>query len=117
MVSTNGHGRARVEQDPADDASADATITGPHSVALAQAPEKPAPEVASLEGERILIAAGSDERLFPGMTVGEAGHETTAGALADVAGREDDSFRVIVAEAEDGIGELIAETCVDAKRR
>jgi maleylpyruvate isomerase len=28
MVSTNGHGRARVEQDPADDASADATVTG-----------------------------------------------------------------------------------------
>jgi len=50
---------------------ADATITGPHSVALAPAPEKPAPEVASLEGERILIAAGSGERLFPGMTVGD----------------------------------------------
>jgi maleylpyruvate isomerase len=28
MVSTNGHGRARVEQDPAGDASADATVTG-----------------------------------------------------------------------------------------
>src|ERR1700747_2519943 len=50
---------------------ADATITGAHSVALAPAPEKPAPEVASLEAERILIAAGSGERLFPGMTVGD----------------------------------------------
>ena len=38
---------------------ADASITGPHTVALAQAEGKPAPPVASLEAERILIAAGS----------------------------------------------------------
>ncbi|MGA6970143.1 MAG: dihydrolipoyl dehydrogenase [Candidatus Binatus sp.] len=50
---------------------ADATITGPHSVALRQLEGKPAPAAASLDGERILIAAGSGERLFPGMKVGD----------------------------------------------
>jgi dihydrolipoamide dehydrogenase len=50
---------------------ANASITGPHSVALAAAPGKAAPQIAALEGERILIAAGSGERLFPGMKVGD----------------------------------------------
>jgi dihydrolipoamide dehydrogenase len=50
---------------------ADAAVTGPHSVALAQVEGKSAPQVASLEAERILIAAGSGERLFPGMKVGD----------------------------------------------
>jgi dihydrolipoamide dehydrogenase len=50
---------------------ADASITGPHTVALAQAEGKPAPPVASLDAERILVAAGSGERLFPGMKVGD----------------------------------------------
>jgi dihydrolipoyl dehydrogenase len=50
---------------------ADATITGPHSVSLAQVEGKPAPEAAALEGERVLIATGSGERLFPGMKVGD----------------------------------------------
>jgi len=50
---------------------ADAVITGPHSVALAQVEGKSAPDVASLEAERILIAAGSGERLLPGMKVGD----------------------------------------------
>ncbi len=50
---------------------AGATITGPHSVALAPVEGKPAPQVAALEAERILIAAGSGERLFPGMKVGD----------------------------------------------
>ena len=50
---------------------ADASIAGPHTVALAQAEGKPAPAVASLEAERILIAAGSGERLFPSMKVGD----------------------------------------------
>jgi len=49
----------------------DATITGPHSVALRQVDGKAAPAAASLDGERILIAAGSGERLFPGMKVGD----------------------------------------------
>ena len=50
---------------------ADAAVTGPHSVALAQVEGKSAPQAASLEAERILIASGSGERLFPGMKVGE----------------------------------------------
>ncbi len=50
---------------------ADATITSPHSVALAPLEGKPAPASATLDGERILIAAGSGERLFPGMKVGD----------------------------------------------
>jgi dihydrolipoamide dehydrogenase len=48
-----------------------AVITGPHCVALAQVEGKPAPQVATLEAERILIAAGSGEKLFPGMKVGD----------------------------------------------
>ena len=50
---------------------ADAAITGPHSVALRQVEGKSAPAAPVLEGERILIAAGSGERLFPGMEVGD----------------------------------------------
>jgi dihydrolipoamide dehydrogenase len=50
---------------------ADATIAGPHTVALKQIEGKSAPAAASLEGDRILIAAGSGERLFPGMKVGD----------------------------------------------
>jgi dihydrolipoamide dehydrogenase len=48
-----------------------ATITGPHTVAIGQAEGKAPPAVPTLEGERILIAAGSGERLFPGMKVGD----------------------------------------------
>src|ERR1019366_3968706 len=50
---------------------ADATVTGPHSVALAPVEGKSAPAVSALEGERILIAAGSGEKLFPGMKVSD----------------------------------------------
>jgi len=50
---------------------ADAIVTGPHSVSLAQVAAKSAPQVAVLEAERILIAVGSGERLFPGMKVGD----------------------------------------------
>ncbi len=49
----------------------DAVVSGPHSVALRQVEGKAAPSVATLEGERILIAAGSGEKLFPGMKVGD----------------------------------------------
>ena len=66
---------------------AEATITGPHTVALTQAEDKPAPPVASLEGERILVAAGSGEKLFRGMKLGD-GVITSKEALVldDVAG-------------------------------
>src|ERR1700733_14228511 len=50
---------------------ADAVVTGANSVALKQVEGKPAPSVATLEGTRILIAAGSGEKLFPGMKVGD----------------------------------------------
>jgi dihydrolipoamide dehydrogenase len=50
---------------------ADAVVTGPQSVALRQVEGKAAPAAPALEGERILIAAGSAEKLFPGMKVGD----------------------------------------------
>ncbi len=50
---------------------ASATIAGPNSVALAQAEGKPAPSASRIDADRILIAAGSGERLFPGMQVGD----------------------------------------------
>ncbi len=50
---------------------ASATIAGPNTVALRAVEGKPAPERETLEAERILIASGSGERLFPGMRVGD----------------------------------------------
>lgn len=50
---------------------AQGTITGPHSIALTAVPGKTAPPAATLEAERILIATGSGERLFSGMTIGD----------------------------------------------
>jgi dihydrolipoamide dehydrogenase len=61
---------------------ANAAVAGPNQVALSQAEGKPAPPVASLEGERILVAAGSTERLFPGMKIG-AGVMTSKEALVN----------------------------------
>ena len=51
------------------------------------------------------------------MAVGEAGDEAVRGPLADVAGREDDALRVVVAEPEDRIGEIVGERGVDVQRR
>ena len=50
---------------------ANATIAGPHTVALAPAAGKAAPPAAAIEAERILIATGSGETLFRGMTIGD----------------------------------------------
>jgi dihydrolipoamide dehydrogenase len=50
---------------------ASATIAGPNRVALSQAEDKPAPAVEALDAERILVAAGSGERLLPGMKIGD----------------------------------------------
>ncbi len=50
---------------------AHASITGPNSIALAQAEGLPAPTASALDADKILIAAGSGERLFPGMNVGD----------------------------------------------
>jgi len=50
---------------------ASATISGPNSLALSPSAEKPAPAVPAIEADKILIAAGSGERLFPGMKIGD----------------------------------------------
>ncbi|MFI5352499.1 MAG: dihydrolipoyl dehydrogenase [Candidatus Binatales bacterium] len=50
---------------------ANATVSSPHTITLAQAEGKKAPAAAEIEAERILIATGSGERLFPGMTPGD----------------------------------------------
>ncbi len=63
--------RFLLKKNKVDYIEAQAAIAGPHTVALAVADGKAPPEVASLEAERILIAAGSGERLFPGMKVGD----------------------------------------------
>jgi dihydrolipoamide dehydrogenase len=49
---------------------ASAAFAGPHSLALSRSDGKP-PAAPAIEAERILIAAGSRERLFPGMTIGD----------------------------------------------
>jgi dihydrolipoamide dehydrogenase len=49
---------------------ASAAFAGPHSLALSRS-DGQAPAVASVEAERILIATGSRERLFPGMKIGD----------------------------------------------
>jgi len=53
-----------------DYVEAQAAITGPHTVALTPVAGKSPPPAEAIEGERILIAAGSSEKLFPGITVG-----------------------------------------------
>lgn len=50
---------------------ANGTVAGPHTIALAQAQGKPAPEVTRIEADRILVASGSHERLLPAMKVGD----------------------------------------------
>jgi dihydrolipoamide dehydrogenase len=50
---------------------AEASVAGPHKVALGQAAGKPAPPASEIEAERILVATGSGERLFGGMKVGD----------------------------------------------
>jgi dihydrolipoamide dehydrogenase len=63
--------RFLLKKNKIDYIEAQAAVAGPHTVALAVADGKPAPEVASLEAERILVATGSGERLFPEMKVGD----------------------------------------------
>jgi dihydrolipoamide dehydrogenase len=50
---------------------AEGALTGPHTVALKPVAGKPAPSVPMLEGEKILVATGSGERLFAGMKIGD----------------------------------------------
>jgi dihydrolipoamide dehydrogenase len=54
-----------------DYVEAQASLTGPHTVALTPVAGKTAPPAEAIEAERILIAAGSTEKLFPGMAIGD----------------------------------------------
>ena len=63
--------RFLLRKNKVDFIEASGTITGPHTVALAPATGKPPPQAEAIEAERILIATGSGERLFPGMSVGD----------------------------------------------
>ncbi len=51
------------------------------------------------------------------MAVGQAGHEAVRRPLPDVAGAQDDALRVVVAQAEDRLSEVVRERRVDAQRR
>jgi dihydrolipoamide dehydrogenase len=53
-----------------DYVEAQASIAGPHTLALTPVTGRQAPPTEAIEAERILIAAGSGEKLFPRMTVG-----------------------------------------------
>ena len=63
--------RFLLRKNKVDYIEAHATITGPQTVALTPVPGKPAPPAEAISAERILIATGSGERLFPGMAVGD----------------------------------------------
>jgi len=52
-----------------------------------------------------------------GVAVGETRHETVRRFLADIAGRQDDALRVVVAQPEDRISELVRKHGIDAERR
>src|SRR5690242_21033395 len=51
------------------------------------------------------------------MSVGEARHEPRVRALTDVTRGRYDALRVIVAETEDRIGEIVRERRIDVERR
>jgi dihydrolipoamide dehydrogenase len=63
--------RFLLRKNKVDYIEADGVITGPHTVALRPATGKPAPPAEAIEAERILIATGSGEKLFPGMAIGD----------------------------------------------
>jgi dihydrolipoamide dehydrogenase len=62
--------RFLLRKNKVDYIEASGAIAGPHTVALSPVAGKPAPPAEALEAERILIATGSGERLFPGMAIG-----------------------------------------------
>ncbi|MBI3758714.1 MAG: dihydrolipoyl dehydrogenase [Deltaproteobacteria bacterium] len=63
--------RFLLKKNKVDYIEADATIAGPHTVTLRPAAGKAAPPAEAIEAERILIATGSGEKLFPGMAIGD----------------------------------------------
>jgi dihydrolipoamide dehydrogenase len=63
--------RFLLRKNKVDYIEADATIAGPHTVALRPAAGKATPPAEAIEAERILIATGSGEKLFSGMALGD----------------------------------------------
>jgi dihydrolipoamide dehydrogenase len=63
--------RFLLRKNKVDYIEAEGVITGPHTVALRPVTGKPAPPAEAIEAERILIATGSGEKLFPGMALGD----------------------------------------------
>lgn len=63
--------RFLLRKNKVDYVEAQAALAGPHTVALTPVAGKNAPFAEAIEAERILIAAGSTEKLFPGMTIGD----------------------------------------------
>lgn len=62
---------------------ASAAIAGPNTVALAPVAGKPAPPAEAIQAERILLATGSGEKLFPGMTLGDGAMTSREALLHD----------------------------------
>jgi dihydrolipoamide dehydrogenase len=62
--------RFLLRKNKVDYVEAQASIAGPHTIALTPVAGRSAPPAEAIEAERILLAAGSGEKLFPGMTVG-----------------------------------------------
>ena len=63
--------RFLLRKNKVDYVEAQAALAGPHTVALTPVAGKNAPFAEAIEAERILIAAGSAEKLFPGMSIGD----------------------------------------------
>jgi len=63
--------RFLLRKNKVDYIEAQGSLLGPHTVALTPVAGKSPPPAEALEAERILIAAGSAERLLPGMTIGD----------------------------------------------
>ena len=75
--------RFLLRKNKVDYIEASATIAGPHTVALAPVAGKPAPPAEAVEAERILLATGSGEKLFPGMTLGDGAMTSREALLYD----------------------------------
>jgi len=75
--------RFLLRKNKVDYIEASATIAGPHTVALAPVAGKPTPPTEAVEAERILIATGSGEKLFPGMTLGNGAMTSHEALLYD----------------------------------
>jgi dihydrolipoamide dehydrogenase len=63
--------RFLLRKNKVDFIEAQGAIAGPNTVALTPVAGKPVPPAEAIEAERILIATGSGEKLFPGMTIGD----------------------------------------------